>query len=265
MSEDGAVSEDAAGSDRSDGRAHADGNNRSHLDRRGGSWPPWGVGAAAAGFAVGVVGAVLASSVAFAVTGDGQSLPVLAAGLLGLWAGYGATAAVVSRRTGTGRLGHDLRVRFRPRDVPIGLAAGLLSSIVVVRVVYLVLVLAGVVSTEDLARLSEPAQRVGDLGRGPGWLVLVVLVGFGAPLVEEVFYRGLVQPAVVKRLGPTAGIVVTAAVFGAAHQQPLQFPALAAFGGVLGWLAWRTGRLGPSILAHVVFNLLTLVQLALNQ
>ncbi len=40
------------------------------------------------------------------------------------------------------------------------------------------------------------------------------------------------------------------------HFQLLQFAGLFAFGLVLGALAWRTERLGPSIWAHLTFNVL---------
>jgi membrane protease YdiL (CAAX protease family) len=44
-------------------------------------------------------------------------------------------------------------------------------------------------------------------------------------------------------------------LFGAAHLQLLQFPALVLAGAMFGVLAHRFGRLGPAIAAHVVFNM----------
>ncbi len=49
-------------------------------------------------------------------------------------------------------------------------------------------------------------------------------------------------------------VIVSSLVFGAVHLQPLQFPALVAVGVVFALLALRTGRLGPSIFAHIGFN-----------
>lgn len=232
--------------------------------RRGAPWPPWSAGWALGGFVAGLAGAIVLGGIAVAITGDTESLVVMAASLAGLWGGYVGAAVLASRRDGSGQPARDLRLRIRGRDLLVGLGAGLASSIVLVRLVYFVLVSLGVISSDDLARLSEPARRVSELADGPGWVVLVALAGLGAPFIEELFYRGLLQPALIRRWGPAGGIVVTAVVFGIAHQQPLQFPALAAFGVVLGWLAWRYGRLGPSIVAHIVFNLLTLAQLALT-
>ena len=36
------------------------------------------------------------------------------------------------------------------------------------------------------------------------------------------------------------------------------------FGAVVGWLVWRTDRLGPAIWAHVGFNLTAAVVLVWN-
>ena len=48
--------------------------------------------------------------------------------------------------------------------------------------------------------------------------------------------------------------MVSALLFGLAHFEAVQFAGLAAFGVVLGVLAWRTGRLTPGIGAHAAFN-----------
>lgn len=227
-------------------------------------WPPWGIPSAVTGFVAGLVGALVVGSAWFAASGEEASLGVLVASLVGLWAGYLGTAVILSRTRGTGNPMADVGLRIRWSDLPLGVATGLVTSVVVVRLVYLVLTAAGLVTRDDLDRLAEPAQRVGDLAQGPGWLVLALFIGIGAPVVEEIYYRGLLQPALIRRLGPAGGIATSAVLFGAAHQQVLQFPALAVFGAVLGYLAWRAQRLGPAIAAHIAFNALTLVQLAVT-
>ena len=60
-------------------------------------------------------------------------------------------------------------------------------------------------------------------------------------------------------------LIVSAVVFAAGHFQPLQFPALFAFGLVAGILAQRSGRLGPAIWAHVGFNATTTIALLLTE
>jgi membrane protease YdiL (CAAX protease family) len=95
-----------------------------------------------------------------------------------------------------------------------------------------------------------------------GVVLLVLIVGVGAPIIEEIFYRGLFQGALLKRgLPPAAAIGINAVVFGLSHGQLLQLPALVLFGVVAGILAYRSGRLGPAVAAHVAFNMVTVISL----
>lgn len=232
---------------------------------------PWSVGLALLTIPLGILGAVVGAAMASAAVGDGVgtlSLAATAGSLVGLWSVYLVVMAKQLPRTDSWARrswGAALGLRFRLIDLPLGVVAGLVSSIAIVQIVYLVLEVAKVVDETDLDRLDEPARELGDTARGPAFLILALLIGVGAPLIEELFFRGFLQRAVVGRLGAVGGVVVTAAIFGAVHMQPLQFPALFAFGLVLGALAHRTGRLGPAIVAHMVFNGLTLVALALAQ
>ncbi|MGI8793889.1 MAG: CPBP family intramembrane glutamic endopeptidase [Acidimicrobiales bacterium] len=229
-------------------------------------WPPWGIPSALAGLVVGFLSAVVLGSLAVAVTGNDLNLVVVAASLAGLWSGYLGTAVFLSRAKGSGQVARDVSLRARWRDGPIGVVAGLLSSFVLVWLVYELMIRVGLLSSGDIDRLSEPADELATVARGPlAWAVLILLIGVGAPMVEEIFYRGVLQPTLIKRFGPVPGILAGAMIFGAAHQQPLQFPALAAFGAVLGFLSWRFDRLGPAIATHITFNMLTLVQLAVTQ
>ena len=81
---------------------------------------------------------------------------------------------------------------------------------------------------------------------------MFVVVAIGAPLAEEIYFRGL-RPADLrpKRPARASPSWPRRAFFAATHIQLLQFPALLVFGLILGYLAWRTGRLGPAIWAHV--------------
>jgi membrane protease YdiL (CAAX protease family) len=109
--------------------------------------------------------------------------------------------------------------------------------------------------------LEGPRPPAGELAV-LGVLLLVVIVGICAPVIEEIFYRGLFQQSLLKRgLPPAAAIGINATVFGLSHGELLQLPALILFGVVAGILAHRAGRLGPAIAAHVVFNMVTVVAL----
>ena len=102
--------------------------------------------------------------------------------------------------------------------------------------------------------VAADARDLVDKADGLGVVLLIVVVVFGAPVVEELFFRGLALRAFERRLGRWVGLVVSSLVFGLVHFQPLQFPALVMFGLIAGWLAQRDGRLGRAIWAHVGFN-----------
>lgn len=224
----------------------------------------WGLVEAGAGFLAGVVGGVVFTSAWAVVQGSSRtSLGMIAAGLLGLWTGYLATMTIVSRRKGTGHLAADLRLRLGGlKGLAVGALTGSTTGLLLVPLLYVVLLSVGLLDQKALDQLSDPAERLLETAPGATFFLLALLVGVGAPLVEECFFRGFVQPAAVRRFGPVAGVVGTAAVFAGAHFQALQFPALFLFGLLLGLLAYRSGRIGPCVVAHVVFNGLTLVRLA---
>jgi membrane protease YdiL (CAAX protease family) len=79
-------------------------------------------------------------------------------------------------------------------------------------------------------------------------------IGLSAAFTEESLFRGYLQPGLVKRLGPTAGIVVGAAIFSLYH---LNFGAASLLGKLLaglvfGVLRHRTGSLVPGAIAHAL-------------
>ena len=159
------------------------------------------------------------------------------------------------------RKGRSLREDFGLwmtwKDVPLGLAVGVFTQIVLVSVLYKVAYL--VIGEQDV---SAEARKLTDRATTPGQIVaLFLIVGLGAPIVEELFYRGLTQHAIAKRWGPMAGIFGSALFFAVVHGQSLQFPALLMFGLILAWLVHRFGRIGPSIWAHIGFNMVTAVSL----
>jgi membrane protease YdiL (CAAX protease family) len=85
--------------------------------------------------------------------------------------------------------------------------------------------------------------------------VLFVLIVFGAPIVEELFYRGLLQRSLLARFNDVVVIIGVAALFAVIHLRPVEYPGLFVFGLIVGMAAMLTGRLGMSIMAHIGFNL----------
>lgn len=144
-------------------------------------------------------------------------------------------------------------VTFMRRDVVAGIPLGIVSQLVLVNVVNWPLsrLFPDAFSFEEV---SKRASDLVDASHG-GWIVLLaIVVVVGAPLVEEIVYRGVVQPGLVASWGARAGIVATAVLFAAIHMQPVEFPGLFAFALVLGWARHSTGTIGMSIVTHMAFN-----------
>jgi membrane protease YdiL (CAAX protease family) len=182
---------------------------------------------------------------------------------LGLWAGLLGACLVVSVRRGTGSLVRDFELRFRWIDLGLGLAGAVAGRIVAAAV---------------LLPIPFPSRHLTDVDRSvlhgdhrsaALWLVLIAVTCIGAPLIEELFFRGLLQTRLVGRFGVVPGIVAASLVFGAAHAVAWQGPislayawSIAGGGLVLGLIRYHSGRLGTSILAHATFNSMALILLA---
>jgi membrane protease YdiL (CAAX protease family) len=95
---------------------------------------------------------------------------------------------------------------------------------------------------------------------GAGWKVLGVFSAVVlAPLVEEMFFRGLVQSMLRRYYGsPWVAVVVTSLFFAATHMSLHWMPALFVLGMVLGYNYERTGRLLAPMLIHAAFNAVNL-------
>jgi membrane protease YdiL (CAAX protease family) len=103
----------------------------------------------------------------------------------------------------------------------------------------------------------------------PGGNIPFILVFTGVAIVpgicEELLFRGVVQPSFIKRIGPTWGILLTAAIFALFHVQPKEFAALFVLGIFLGVLAFRGGSFLYSSLAHIIFNGAAVIGTALQE
>ena len=221
----------------------------------------WGIGHVVAGLAIGWVVAYVVAGLIFTL-GDYEvdTLPLSMVAVLqaALWVGLlGVPLWLVVVR---GVRWSDLGWGARARDVWGGLWVGVVCQMFVVPVIYLPPLLL----FDDLD-ISAPARELIDKADGLGGVLLLVLsVVIGAPIVEEVFFRGLALRAFEARMRPRVALVVSAVVFGFAHLQPLQLPGLVAIGLVCGWLAQRDGRLGRAVWAHLGFNAVPVIVLLVD-
>jgi membrane protease YdiL (CAAX protease family) len=190
--------------------------------------------------------------------GFGHSdLGSILAGQLGLWVVLLVTCRRYSRRHGTGDLRHDYGVAFVRRDLWSGLGRfgmGLL---------YVGLV-QSFINDPRLQGTNTGVERH-FRGQLAPFLVLAVCDVVGAPVIEELFFRGLLLRGLLARMRPRYAVFVQAAVFGLAHVNPFiglhnvsVFAFATTLGVVLGFAALRYRRLGPGVVAHGLQNLVAM-------
>ena len=112
--------------------------------------------------------------------------------------------------------------------------------------------------------VSQPARELVDKATGFGVFLLFLVVVVGAPVVEEIFFRGLTLKAFEKKMGSRSAAIVSSLFFAIAHLQLVQFPALLLFGLVAVYLVRKHDRLGRAVWAHVGFNATTVIALLLQ-
>lgn len=209
-----------------------------------------------------VVGALIVALAGYADSGvDGWPLWLVAITQVPLWVGLlGAPLLAAHRNRST--LGREFGFRATWSDVPIGLAIGIGAQFLLVPLISLPWLALWDKSPEDL---SQTAETLVTKATDPvGVVLLILIVAIGAPIIEELFYRGLLLRSLQKVVPDWVAIVLSGLAFGATHFQLLGLPALAAFGMVLAWLTVRSGRLGLAIFAHVSFNAVTVSAILLR-
>jgi membrane protease YdiL (CAAX protease family) len=222
------------------------------------------MGDAAAGLVVGNLATALAVVVLVATgaidSSNTADLSIAWVALLQvpLWVGLLGVPLWASRTKGDGVV-EDFGLRATWSDVPLGLVAGLVTQVILIPILYIPLFHLFDI---DQDKVSEVARDLTDKAHGTtGVVLLVLIVVIGAPIVEELFFRGLVLRSIENRFGTTWAVIGSGVVFGLVHFEAIQLPALVLFGLVLGYLAVRTGRLGAGIVAHMAFNAWTVVAL----
>src|SRR6185295_18231174 len=98
------------------------------------------------------------------------------------------------------------------REIKLGIGMGILGLLIASRVTYVLL---------HLFPDNGGGAHFFVATRPSNWFIAATFAFacIGAPIVEELYFRGLVQPVLVRNLGSAPGIVAQAMFFGAAHFQ----------------------------------------------
>ena len=146
--------------------------------------------------------------------------------------------------------------------LPNDIAAGMVMAMGCFGIAYVgSLVAAALVGLDDTSTASNTDILVDN--RDSPWIVgVILLVVVGAPLVEELLFRGLVLRTLEGWFGTLAAVVGSSLLFAIPHWQSdatwqetiVLLTALGGVGFVLALGTVYTNRLGPAVIAHFLFN-----------
>jgi CAAX protease family protein len=226
-------------------------------------WQPgWAVLAAAlitlAGIlaAVGFVGAANLANPA----GPGDSPAVhghVALTTLGVWQAVTIALTLLASALFGGRASDVLALRG-PAAGPVVYLTAILAMIVLQIVVSVVQYFF--VSGDMFADLRPFL----DVALGPNWGLALLVVGFGAPLAEELLFRGFLLTALAKtRAGFAGASLISTTLWTALHAGYSLIGIVEVFtiGLFFSWLLWRTGSLRVPIFCHALYNSLIVCML----
>lgn len=171
--------------------------------------------------------------------------------LVGPWLALAGWPLVVTRWQGNGPV-HDLALRTSWRGAGIGVVGGvaaLASAYLVVRVQQVVTGHAIDARAADVARDYVSVAPV-------ALALFALATAFGAPVVEELAFRGLTYGSFLKRgVSPAWSVVGTTVLFALFHFEPARLLVLAVLGAWIGVVRAVTGSTTASMVAHMTVNL----------
>ncbi len=224
----------------------------------------WGLSDAAAGVLIAVA---LVWAVGWAALRGWPASPELRTALsyLAAWVPLLGAVFAASYLRGRRSLARDFGLRFQWIDLFFGLVVGGMMRAATTLIEILL-----------YGRVASGGPTFGEVVYDAWWLIVTILAPvLAAPLIEELFFRGLMLRALVRaatnrnepRETPAhtpvvIAILVTALIFAAVHMLQTNGGIEMAVVGIstlvvgigTGILAATTGRLGAAIIAHVTYN-----------
>jgi membrane protease YdiL (CAAX protease family) len=223
-------------------------------------WPPgWALLAG-----IGIVGASLLG--AGLVLGLGVDIPFMghvesasqdraALAMLAVWQGLTVILTLAASALFGGNVRDVLALR--------GAAGG---PSIYAKAIALMIVLQVVVSIVQYILI--PSQMFNDLRpfvqfiTGNDWLLALMVVGVGAPLSEELLFRGFLLSALARsRIGFWGAAIICSGAWTALHMGYSLAGVIEVFliGIYFSWLLWRTGSLLVALFCHGLYNALIVI------
>lgn len=117
-------------------------------------------------------------------------------------------------------------------------------------------VFAGTDQLNSAMKLLEKAFSAKGLIDG---IVILLVVAIGAPLVEELLFRGVLFEEIKKESSTKTTIFLTALIFGFYHFNIIQSPNTFFMGLVLAYVYFKTKSIKGSIIVHATNNIIAMI------
>ncbi|MFH1593706.1 MAG: type II CAAX endopeptidase family protein [Candidatus Omnitrophota bacterium] len=150
---------------------------------------------------------------------------------------------------------------FVKKDIARNIMYGVCGYIVVLPVIFIIGVVVYIIL--NIFNIEPPPQPIVGLFLAEKSVALIALSGIVAavlgPVIEEIFFRGVMYNAVKRKLGIFWAVLLTSVLFSFLHTHAMSFflvgfIPIAILGIVLAYLYEKTGSLVPSITLHVLNN-----------
>jgi len=129
----------------------------------------------------------------------------------------------------------------------LGLGCGLLIASYVVILFHNLILMAFGIDTQ-----AEAIFKLFESLKSPVWFLLVGVVL--APIVEEIFFRGFVFQGFRQSYGWVNSMLLSSAIFAAAHLDPVAFIPTFILGCLLAYMYQRTNSVWPGVILHFLVN-----------
>jgi uncharacterized protein len=109
--------------------------------------------------------------------------------------------------------------------------------------------------------IEAPASKIEILikNRSISNTILLIVVAFIGPVIEEVFFRGFLYSAFKKNWGVLPALFLSSVLFSIVHLQLYSFVPLMIIGWLLAYIFEKTKSLFPAIFLHGVYNLILIL------
>jgi len=109
--------------------------------------------------------------------------------------------------------------------------------------------------------IEAPASKIETLilNRSVSNTVLLIVVSFIGPIIEEIFFRGFLYSAFKKNWGILPALFLSSILFSLVHLEVYSFVPLFIIGWLLAYIFEKTKSLFPAIFLHAIYNLILIL------